>query len=158
MCVMDSLKETQRDTGIGDSVACCNCKSATKSNAAMIADRPTRCLHYAACKRCWWALHTEGVQPRDPTTSHWQSAATKRPAVTPCSVSLAWHSVIRGICCSLKERQLYLRFDKLVGALCQSHITLIKANGVHSYPPPFSLLCRWWIARAPLCITWSRWI
>lgn len=38
----------------------------------------------------------------------------------------------------LRRRQLYQGVDELVGALCQSHITLIKTSRVHGHtsPPP----------------------
>lgn len=110
-------------------------------------DRMTCSAHYVPCKQWWQALHTElarsfrqEVQPWHKATSHWRSAATKRPAPDTLLHFAGTTQVIRWIWRMLEKRQLYQGLDELVGALCQSHITLIKTNWVHSHtssPPTF---------------------
>lgn len=130
-------------------------------------DMVTCSPHYVTCKQWWRTPHMElarsfrqEVQPWHTANSHWQNAATKRPAPTPCSTSPEQHAVIRWIWRVRGKRQLDQGLDELVGALRQSHVTLIKTNGVrsHTVSPSFPSLCRWWIALPALCITWSRWI
>lgn len=62
------------------------------------------------------------------------SAPRRHPAPFPRDDT----HVIRWIWRMLRRRQLYQGVDELVGALCQSHITLIKTSRVHGHtsPPP----------------------
>lgn len=66
-------------------------------------------------------------------------SAAERSALTPCSIWPRQRTVIRWIWRTPETTQLDQ--DELAGALCQSHITLIKTNWVrsHTFSPSFPL-------------------